>query len=78
MFLSALGIFLCSTYSIWLYNRTMCGNLSDQVLSYTDIDFLDVFIIRVLLAFILIFGIYPHYITSFIYFDSLYLLLVNN
>ena len=47
-FLSALGIFLCSTYSIWLYNRTMCGNLSDQVLSYTDIDFLDVFIIRVL------------------------------
>lgn len=76
--LSAVGIFLCSTYSIWLYNRTMCGNLSDQVLSYTDIDKLDVFIIRVLLFFIILFGIYPHFITTFIYFDSLYLLLISN
>jgi len=77
-YLSALGIFLCSTYSIWLYNRIMCGNLSEEVLSYTDIDFLDVFVIRVLLFFIILLGLYPHYITSFIYFDSLYLLLINN
>ena len=77
-YLSALGIFLCATYSIWLYNRTMCGNLSDQVLSYTDIDKLDVFVIRVLLFFIILFGVYPHFITTFVYFDSLYLILISN
>jgi proton-translocating NADH-quinone oxidoreductase chain M len=72
-YLSALGIFLSATYSFWLYNRVFCGNLSDTVTSFTDIDFLDAFIIRVFLFFIILLGACPQYITNFVYFDSLYL-----
>jgi NADH:ubiquinone oxidoreductase subunit 4 (subunit M) len=73
-YISALGIFLVSTYSIWLYNRLFFGNLAEQVQSYTDIDSLDKFVIQILLFFILVLGMFPSYITSFVYFDSLYLL----
>jgi proton-translocating NADH-quinone oxidoreductase chain M len=77
-YLSAVGIFLCSTYSIWLYNRIMFGNLSIETSSYTDVDNLDLFIIQILLFVILVFGFYPHFVTNFIYFDIVYLLLINN
>jgi proton-translocating NADH-quinone oxidoreductase chain M len=73
-FISALGIFLVSTYSIWLYNRIFFGNINEQVQSYTDIDSLDKFVIQILLFGILGLGAYPAYITSFVYYDSLYLL----
>jgi NADH-quinone oxidoreductase subunit M len=71
--LSALGIFLVSTYSIWLYNRVFFGNICEQVQSYTDVDALDAFVIRILLALIIGLGFYPHFITNFVYLDSLYL-----
>ena len=77
-FLSALGIFLCSTYSIWLYNRTMYGNISTTITSFTDMDYADVHVSKVLLYLILAFGLYPHYITTFIYFDALYLMALNS
>lgn len=73
-YIAAIGIFLVSTYSIWLYNRVFFGNISEQVQSYTDIDALDKFVIQFLLFMIIGLGAYPHYITSFVYFDSLYLL----
>lgn len=72
-YLSALGIFLVATYSIWLYNRIMCGNLNDKVTSYTDLDNLDAFVCQVFIFFIILLGAYPHYITNFVYMDSLYL-----
>ena len=77
-YLSAIGIFLCATYSIWLYNRIMCGNITKEVSNFTDIDYLDVFICRVFIFCILLFGLYPHFATVFIYSDSLYLLSLNN
>jgi proton-translocating NADH-quinone oxidoreductase chain M len=78
-FLSALGIFLCSTYSIWLYNRIVYGNLNNNVSSFTDIDNLDVFIIRFFIFFIIGLGFFPSYITDFIYTDCLYIInLIKN
>ncbi len=77
-YLCALGIFLCSTYSIWLYNRTMYGNLSTQVLSYKDVDWLDLIVIRSFIAAILKIGLKPYLLTNFIYGDVLYLLVINN
>jgi len=77
-FLSGLGIFLCSTYSIWLYNRIMYGNVSTTITSFTDMDYVDVYVSKVLLFLILAFGLYPHYVTTFVYFDSLYVLLLNH
>ena len=76
-YISAVGIFLVSTYSIWLYNRIFFGNIADQVQSYTDIDSLDKFVMQVLLFSIIGLGAYPGYITNFIYFDSLSLLSLN-
>jgi proton-translocating NADH-quinone oxidoreductase chain M len=73
-FLSAFGIFLCATYSIWLYNRVFCGNLADQITSFTDIDYLDTFIIQIFVFLILLLGAKPQYITNFIYLDSLYII----
>jgi proton-translocating NADH-quinone oxidoreductase chain M len=73
-YLSAIGIFLAATYSIWLYNRVFCGNLSDKVTSFTDIDNLDAFIIQIFIFFILLLGFNPAFVTNFVYYDSLYLL----
>ena len=72
-FLSALGIFLVSTYSIWLYNRVFFGNISPQVQSYRDLDSLDAFVIQILLLAVVGLGLYPHHLLSFVYGDCLYL-----
>jgi len=72
-FLGALGIFLVSTYSIWLYNRVFFGNLAPQVQSYRDLDGLDAFAIEGLLVAILVLGCYPHLVTGAIHLDALQL-----
>jgi proton-translocating NADH-quinone oxidoreductase chain M len=76
-FLSSLGIFLCSTYSIWLFNRIMCGSVNKNITNFKDLDYLDLFVVVILVFLILVLGLYPHYISSFIYLDILWLTILN-
>ena len=75
--LSALGIFLCSTYSIWLFNRIMCGSVNRNITNFKDIDNLDFFVIFLLVLLIIVLGLYPHYISVFTYMDILWLTILN-
>jgi len=72
-YFAVLGIFLCSTYSIWLFNRIMYGTLSESITNFKDVDSLDLFVISFLTIFFLLLGLFPNYITNFCYFDVLYL-----
>ena len=73
-FFSAIGIFLCSIYSIWLYNRIIFGNISNNTTVFKDIDKLDFVIIFSLIFLFLFLGFFPSYITSLTYLDTLFLL----
>ena len=74
-YLAAAGIFLCATYSIWLYNRVFYGTLGTAVSFHGDLDPLEKFAIELLLFFIFVLGFFPSYVTSFIHNDCLGLLI---
>jgi NADH-quinone oxidoreductase subunit M len=67
--LATLGVILCGTYSLWLYNRICFGNLNiNSTIYYTDI-FLREFIILFLLSLLVIYmGIYPKFFLKYLYF----------
>ena len=50
-YFSVLGIFLCSTYSIWLFNRIMYVTLSESITNFKDVDSLDLVVISFLTIF---------------------------
>jgi len=57
-YFAVLGIFLCSTYSIWLFNRIMYGTLSESITNFKDVDALDLFVISFLTIFFFIIRIF--------------------
>jgi NADH-quinone oxidoreductase subunit M len=58
--LSALGVILCGSYSLWLYNRLCFGNLNiSSILYFKDLDRKEFFILSTLLVLILLMGVYP-------------------
>jgi len=73
-YFSAIGIFLCAIYSIWLFNRVMYGTLSESISNFKDLDKLDLYVVSVLATCVLILGLFPNYITTFCYSDVLFLL----
>lgn len=59
-FLSALGVILCGSYSLWLYNRMSFGNLKIiGTKRFLDITFNEFLILLPLAIFVIILGIYP-------------------
>lgn len=76
--LAALGVILSGSYSLWLYNRVMFGNLK---LSYTqlfkDVSYLEFSVMLPLLFFVFLIGIFPDYILSYLHLSSNYIYLVN-
>lgn len=66
---SALGVILCGMYSLWLYNRTIFGNLKiDYTVQFKDMDLKEFLVLFPLLILIFIMGIYPSYFSYFIHF----------
>jgi NADH-quinone oxidoreductase subunit M len=58
--LSALGVILCGSYSLWLYNRLCFGNLNiNSILYFKDLDRKEFFILSTLLILIILMGVYP-------------------
>lgn len=57
---SAIGIFLGTAYSLWLYNRLVFGTLKGTFITYyKDINRLELYLITPFIVAMLVFGIYP-------------------
>ncbi len=62
---SAFGIILCGSYSLWMYNRIVFGNLKlDYTSIYQDITKREFFVLMPLILFIILGGIYPSIFTA--------------
>lgn len=58
--LSAFGVILCGTYSLWMYNRIVFGNLKLEFTGvFEDITKREFFVLIPLVFFILVGGLYP-------------------
>ena len=66
---SALGVILGGSYSLWLYNRTIFGNLKiDYTTKFKDVDLKEFLVLFPLFLLIFIMGIYPSFFSYFIHF----------
>ena len=60
--LATLGVILCGSYSLWLYNRICFGNLKlSNILFYKDLDFNEFSILSIITLLVLFTGIYPNF-----------------
>ncbi len=74
------GVFICTVYSLWLYNKLVFMIPKYQYIKYyNDLSFLECCLLFVILFFVLWLGIYPYSIFSILdpsinyyYFDLLY------
>jgi len=67
-FVSALGVILCGTYSLWLYNRVIFGNLKiDYTIKFNDLNSKEFIVLLPLFLLIFIMGIYPSFFSSFMH-----------
>jgi len=70
--LGAIGVILCGSYSLWLYNRVVFGNLKTvYVQKFKDLNFREFFILGSLLVFVFLMGIYPSFFSKFINLHSI-------
>lgn len=64
--ISALGVILSGTYSLWLYNRVIFGNLKkDSTQLFCDMHSREFFVLTPLLVFIFVMGLYPSVFSAF-------------
>jgi len=77
-FLSSLGVILCGSYSLWLYNRMSFGNLKlIGTRKYLDLTFNEFLLIFPLAIFVIILGIYPNILFKFIKLGGLNIIVQN-
>ena len=69
-------VVLAGSYSLWLYNKIIYGNIKYIYLnSFLDINLKEFFILFFLLLFTLFFGIFPHYLFNYLHITSILILL---
>jgi len=77
-FLSALGVILCGSYSLWLYNRISFGNLKlVGVRKFLDLTVNEFLILLPLAIFVIWVGIYPNVLFKFMKLVSLNIVVQN-
>lgn len=68
---SALGIILCGSYSLWLYNRIIFGNFKiNYTLKFKDLNKREFIILLPIVIFIFLMGVYPSFFTSYFHFSA--------
>ena len=68
---SALGIILCGSYSLWLYNRIIFGNFKiNYTVKFQDLKKREVIILLPIVFFIFLVGVYPSLFTSYFHFSA--------
>jgi NADH:ubiquinone oxidoreductase subunit 4 (subunit M) len=69
--LGAIGVILCGSYSLWLYNRIIFGNLKiAYVTRFEDLNFREISIIAPLVVLVIFMGIYPSFFSNFIHLST--------
>jgi NADH-quinone oxidoreductase subunit M len=68
------GIFLCATYSIWLFNRICCGSPVHSKFKFHDLSGYETAYLTFLLAMIIGIGLNPGYILELNYSFVIYFL----
>lgn len=77
-FLASLGVILCGSYSLWLYNRIIFGNLKVYSTKlFKELTFREFIIILPLFFLVIIFGIYPKFILEYLHMSSITLLWIS-
>lgn len=67
--ISALGVILGGAYSLWLYNRTIFGNLKmNYTVKFKDMDLKEFLVLLPLFFLIFFMGLYPSFFSVFIHF----------
>jgi NADH:ubiquinone oxidoreductase subunit 4 (subunit M) len=70
-FFACFGVILCGSYSLWLYNRIVYGNLKiNNTLYFYDINLREFSMLFPLLILMLLMGIYPKFFINYIQFSS--------
>jgi proton-translocating NADH-quinone oxidoreductase chain M len=75
--ISALGVILSGSYSLWLYNRIAFANLKIRFITkYKDIYFREFLVMFPLLFFIFFMGIFPNFFLNYLHIvsNSIYLI----
>jgi proton-translocating NADH-quinone oxidoreductase chain M len=66
---ATLGVILCGSYSLWLYNRICFGNLNvNNTIYFADLNLREFFILVVLFVLVIFMGIYPKFFLQYINF----------
>ena len=77
-FFACLGVILCGSYSLWLYNRICFGNLNtNNTLYFMDINLREFIILLLLLLLVIFMGIYPKFFLQHIHFACTNYILIN-
>jgi len=76
--ISALGVILCGAYSLWLYNRTIFGNVKlEYTVHFKDMNYKEFLVLIPLFVLIFIMGIYPSYFSAVIHMSCSNLLFIT-
>lgn len=69
-------VVLGGSYSLWLYNKIIYGNLkSIYLISFSDINYKEFFVLLALMIFTLFFGIFPYILFNYFHPTSIFILL---
>lgn len=69
-FFACLGVIFCGSYSLWLCNRILFGNLKiNYTLSFYDINHREFLILLPLLFLVFFLGIYPTFFLNYLHFN---------
>lgn len=69
--IASLGVILGGSYSLWLYNRLIFGNVKENyTLKFKDLSLKEFFIMIPLFFFIVLLGIRPNLILSYLHLNS--------
>lgn len=75
-FLAMLGVIICGSYALWLYNRVCFGNLKIvNTRLFYDLTLREFITLFPLVILVLLLGVYPQFFISYIHLASLNLIL---
>ena len=69
-------VVLGGSYSLWLYNKIIYGNIKYLYLaSFSDLNLKEFFILISLMFFTLFFGVFPYFLFNYLHPTSIFILL---
>lgn len=76
-FVASVGVVLSAAYSMWCYNRVMFGPASSYITKFADVNSREFFYLFILIALVVVFGVFPDLLLSFMHAPCLQILLAK-